>query len=112
MAKLRWGCSATPVQNRLEELFSYFKFLRVNHTGSFSVFQHNFCLKGNDDCNIRLHARLDQMMIRRTHKDMLLGAPLVSLPKNNVDTIRLSFNEVERTVYELVRNRCVKAINA
>ena len=50
-------------------------------------------------------------MIRRTHADTLLGAPLVVLPKNTHNTITLQFNDVERVVYEAIRRRCIRAIN-
>ena len=112
MAKHRWAISGTPIQNRLDELFPYFKLLRVQHTGSMAVFRQNFCLKDDEVCNKRLHSMLDGMMIRRTHQDMLLGAPLVKLPKNTQETIRLKFNKVERQVYEAIRMRCVRNINA
>lgn len=112
MAKHRWAISGTPIQNRLDELFPYFKFLRVRHTGSIGVFRQNFCLKDSDVCNKRLHSLLDGMMIRRTHQDTLLGAPLMKLPKNTQETLRLKFNKVERHIYETVRLKCIKAINA
>ena len=51
------------------------------------------------------------MMIRRTHADTVLGAPLVVLPKHNQKTITMAFNKVEREIYETVRMRCVRAIN-
>ncbi len=51
-------------------------------------------------------------MIRRTHVDTLLGAPLLKLPKNTQDTLRLKFNDVERHIYETVKLKCIKAINA
>jgi SNF2 family DNA or RNA helicase len=104
--------TGTPIQNRLDELFPYFKFLRVKHTGSISVFRQNFCLKDSDVCNKRLHSMLAGMMVRRTHSDTVLGAPLIKLPKNTQETIKLKFNKVERHIYELVRMRCVKAINS
>ena len=112
MARLRWTVSGTPIQNRLDELFPYFKFLRVSHTGSISVFRRNFCQKDDDVCNKRLHSFLEGMMIRRTHVDTLLGAPLLKLPKITQDTLRLKFNDVERHIYETVKLKCIKAINA
>jgi len=111
MARFRWAISGTPIQNSLEELFPYFKFLRVKHTGSMAIFRNNFCLKDSDVCNKRLHSMLEGMMIRRTHQDTVLGAPLVKLPKNTQHTVQLKFNAVETEVYELVRLRCIRYIN-
>jgi len=76
------------------------------------VFRQNFCLKGSDVCNKRLHSMLDGLMVRRCHQDSVLGAPLIKLPKNTQETIRLKFNKVERAIYELVRRRCINYINA
>lgn len=43
MARHKWALSGTPVLNRLEELYPYFKFLGVPHTGSFKIFKNNYC---------------------------------------------------------------------
>ena len=109
--KLR-SISGTPIQNRLDELFPYFKFLRVRHTGSIAVFRQNFCLKDSDVCNKRLHSMLEGLMIRRTHQNKLFGVPLVQLPKNTQATIPLKFTAVEMAIYQRVKARCIKAINA
>ncbi|KAI9821629.1 MAG: hypothetical protein M1827_002210 [Pycnora praestabilis] len=89
----------------------YFKFLRVKFTGSYEVFRLNFCHKGSDAANGRLHSFLRKFMIRRTHKDSLFGAPLIKLPKNTQQTIVVHFNEVERAIYETVRSRYIQRIN-
>lgn len=104
--------SGTPIQNRLDELFPYFKFLRVRHTGSIAVFRQNFCLKDSDVCNKRLHSMLEGLMIRRTHQNKLFGVPLVQLPKNTQATIPLKFTAVEMAIYQRVKARCIRAINA
>ena len=112
MAEHRWALSGTPIQNKLDELFPYFKFLRVRHTGSIHIFRHNFCAKDNDVCNKRLHSILEGTMIRRTHQNKLFGAPLIQLPKNTQETITLEFSNLEMAIYQKVRERCIKAINA
>ena len=112
MARHRWAMSGTPIQNRLEELFPYFKFLRVRHTGSLSVFRQNFCAPGSDVCNKRLHSSLDSVMIRRTYQTRLFGAPLIILPKNTQETLELIFNDVEMKIYLIVEKCCIRDINA
>ena len=111
MAKHRWALSATPIMNRLEELFPYFKFLRTECTGSYSEFQQSFCIEGSSDCNKRLHCLLDHIMIRRTFKDKVLGKPIVELPDNHKDTEYLDFNKVERLLYKIVSRRFIRALN-
>lgn len=107
-SKLRWAVSATPIQNSVEELYPYFKLLRVEHTGTFETFKENFCETG--DSTMRLHAFLRQFMIRRTHADTLFGRPLIVLPENSQKTMTIEFNEVERALYEAVRNRFLQKV--
>jgi SNF2 family DNA or RNA helicase len=109
----RWALSGTPIQNSIQELYPYFKFLRVPHTGSFRIFCANFTgangpKKSSFD---RLHSFLSRFMIRRTHLDSLLGAPIITLPKATENLHWCKFNEVERVVYETVRRRMIQRIN-
>lgn len=97
--------------NRVDELYPYFKFLRIPYTGCFADFVDNYCIPSSTDCNKRLHCLLDQVMMRRTYKDSLLGAPIVKLPRFNQRTIDLEFNVVEHHIYQLVYRRFVGMLN-
>ncbi|MCJ1311340.1 hypothetical protein MMC25_005011 [Agyrium rufum] len=129
-SKLRWVLSGTPLQNSVEELYSYFKFLRIPHTGSIEVFKSNFLNGDTKTCNDRIHAFLRQFMIRRTHDDVspfvdryieitllslpfqkILGKPIVSLEQNHEMTVAVDFTKVELAIYNLVRERSIKKIN-
>lgn len=110
MCKHRWALSGTPIQNSVEELYPYFKFFRVQHTGSFEVFKENFC--GEDkDSQDRLQCMLKQFLIRRTYKNQLFGAPILKLPEITQKTYSIEFNAVERTIYEAVSKRYIQHIN-
>ena len=111
MAKHKWCCSGTPIYNGVYELYPYFKFLGVSYTGSFNDFKDNYCKEGNDDCNLRLHCLLDQIMCRRTLKDIILGDPIVKLPKNNQRTVNINFSPVEKAIYRRVFKKYVGALN-
>lgn len=111
MAKHRWAISGTPIYNTIDELYPYFKFLRVKHVGNFDNFKSHFCNINNTDSLRRLHALLKQIMIRRTHKNMLFGAPIVSMPRNTQKTDVIKFNLVERAIYEAFKNQSIKTIN-
>ncbi|PSN62122.1 hypothetical protein BS50DRAFT_561205 [Corynespora cassiicola Philippines] len=111
MADHRWALSGTPVLNGLAELYPYFKFLQVPHTGSFRIFKNNYCDAGNPENSERLLVRLAQFMIRRTHEDKMFGAPILKLPKAQQATNYCDFNSVERIIYEVVRTRFATRIN-
>lgn len=111
MAKHRWAISATPILNEIPELYPYFKFLRVPHTGSYAVFKQNFCIKGSNVCNQRLHSFLDQILIRRTYKSQLFELPIIEMPATHQETITLEFNPVERKIYDIIHKRFIRAIN-
>ena len=110
-AKVRWAITATPITNSALELHPYFAFLRVKQAGRFDTFKHNFIEPQSDIANGRLHAFLRQFMLRRTYPDMLLGAPLLKLPKNHHHTIPLQFDPGEHILYLMVKTKYAKKIN-
>lgn len=111
MAHHKWALSGTPILNGLDELYPYFKFLNVPHTGSFKVFKQNYCSTSNGENAERLLVRLSQFMIRRTHADRMFNAPILKLPQANQSTYWCDFNSVERSIYNIVHQRFAKNIN-
>jgi hypothetical protein len=111
MAQYKWALSGTPILNSLTELYPYFKFLGVPHTGSFKIFKHNYCDTNNAENTERLLVRLSQFMIRRTHADRMFNAPILKLPQADQGTFWCEFNSVERCIYDIVRSRFAKNIN-
>ncbi|KAL6719078.1 hypothetical protein ACLMJK_003313 [Lecanora helva] len=111
MAKHRWAISGTPILNEIEELYPYFKLLRMPHTGSYPTFKQNFCVRGSNVCNQRLHSFLDKILIRRTYKSTLFERPIIEMPATHQETIELEFNIVERKIYNIIHARYIRAIN-
>ncbi|KAL5399978.1 hypothetical protein PMIN06_012687 [Paraphaeosphaeria minitans] len=111
MARHKWALSGTPILNRLDELYSYFKFLGVPYTGSFKLFKHNYADPKEPESIERLLVRLSQFMIRRDHSDIMMNAPILKLPRASQMTHWCDFNSVERGIYEIVRQRFAKRIN-
>lgn len=112
MARHKWALSGTPILNSLTELYPYFKFLDVPHTGSFRIFKENYCDTKNPENTERLLVRLSQFMIRRTHADEMFGAPILKLPQADQLTHWCEFNSVERCIYDIVHWRFVERINS
>lgn len=111
MAPHKWALSGTPILNGLDELYPYFKFLNVPHTGSFKIFKRNYCGNGDGENAERLLVRLSQFMIRRTHADRMFDAPILKLPQANQSTYWCEFNSVERCIYIIVHQRFAARIN-
>lgn len=111
IANHKWALSGTPIVNSLTELYPYFKFLNVPHTGSFKIFKQNYCGTGEPENTERLLVRLAQFMLRRTHADEMFGAPILKLPQADQSTLWCDFNLVERCIYDIVRVRFAKRIN-
>jgi SNF2 family DNA or RNA helicase len=111
MARHKWALSGTPILNSLDELYSYFKFLGVPYTGSFKLFKHNYADPKEPESIERLLIRLSQFMIRRDHSDIMMNAPILKLPRASQMTHWCDFNSVERSIYEVVRQRFVKRLN-
>ncbi|KAJ4379678.1 hypothetical protein N0V86_004860 [Didymella sp. IMI 355093] len=111
IATHKWALSGTPILNGLDELYPYFKFLNVPHTGSFKIFKHNYCGNGDGENAERLLVRLSQFMIRRTHADRMFNAPILKLPQANQSTYWCDFNSVERCIYIIVHQRFAARIN-
>ncbi|KAH4294637.1 hypothetical protein HBH64_080990 [Parastagonospora nodorum] len=111
IARHKWALSGTPILNSLTELYPYFKFLGVPHTGSFKIFKNNYCNSKNAENTERLLVRLSQFMLRRTHADRMFNAPILKLPMAGQGTYYCEFNPIERCIYDIVQQRFAKRIN-
>ncbi|KAK1422654.1 hypothetical protein QVD17_17940 [Tagetes erecta] len=101
-AKRRWCLSGTPIQNSVDDLYSYFRFLRYD---PFAVFK-NFCtqIKAPIQRNPvvgykKLQVILKSIMLRRTKGTLLKGEPIISLPPKTIILKRVDFSAEERGFY-------------
>ncbi|AOA63834.1 DNA repair protein [Komagataella phaffii CBS 7435] len=110
-ASRRWVLTGTPIVNRLDDLYSLVKFLRLEPWDNISIWKHfitiPFETRKNLDQSLEvLSAILEPIILRRTknQKDEF-GNPLVVLPSKEVVIDRLKFNEKELTLYNWFRYR-------
>src|SRR5213593_1078429 len=95
----------SPHYSRTEEIYSYFRFLRVRYTIDFYHFKKEFCDPDSEDCNTRLLTMLAMLMIRRTLKDKMFNRPIVELPETHTSVRRIDFSKEERCLYEIIEER-------
>lgn len=90
--------TATPVQNKPEEIFHLISLLKPGHLGSSESFDKDYrtgerTLKNED----HLKQLVDKVMIRNRRGDT--GLPW---PKRTVKSVKISLNEEERALYDAV----------
>ncbi|KAK7252182.1 hypothetical protein RIF29_35960 [Crotalaria pallida] len=101
-AKRRWCLSGTPIQNSIDDLYSYFRFLRYDPYAVHS----SFCSMIKNPINRnptngyrKLQAVLKTIMLRRTKGTLLDGEPIISLPPKFVELKKVDFSREERDFY-------------
>jgi len=102
-AERRWCVTGTPIQNKLDDLFSLLHFLRVDPYGEYSWWSKIIMkpIRNRDERGFtRLQAILETILLRRT-KDMKIdNVPIVSLPPRIVKLRPLQFREEEEDFYQ------------
>ncbi|RWR84670.1 helicase-like protein transcription factor CHR28 isoform X1 [Cinnamomum micranthum f. kanehirae] len=101
-AKRRWCLSGTPIQNAIDDLYSYFRFLKYD---PYSVYK-SFCSsikhpisRNASSGYMKLQAVLKTIMLRRTKGTLLNGEPIIQLPPKSICLKKVEFSDEERAFY-------------
>lgn len=90
--------TATPIQNRLEEIFNLVSLLKPGHLGNQALFDDLFSKKKRDVQNdAHLHELVSKVMIRNRRADT--G---IEWTKRIIHTVPVEFSEEERQLYEKI----------
>ncbi|KAI8367781.1 SNF2 family N-terminal domain-containing protein [Blakeslea trispora] len=125
-AAKRWCLTGTPLQNNVDELYSLFRFLRIQPLAEYHHFKQNITLPisaGNSRLALeRLKAVLMAVMLRRT-KDVLghqesieqlfsKNSANLQLPTKERQDIMLSLSEPERRLYDTIVSKGKNSLQA
>jgi len=95
--------TGTPIENRLEELYSLMHFANPGLLGALSQFKARFCepiSAGNSDAAQRLRRLIGPFMMRRHKRDVLQD-----LPPRTDSILWVQLDDHERQVYEQLTNQ-------
>ncbi|KAI0969357.1 DNA repair protein rad-5 [Xylaria arbuscula] len=116
-AEHRWVLTGTPIVNRLEDLFSLVRFLRVEPWNNFSFWRTFITAPFESKDFMRaldvVQTVLEPLVMRRT-KDMKTpsGEPLVLLPAKSIEIVDVELSQAERAVYDYVFARAKRTFSA
>ncbi|MFP6656113.1 MAG: DEAD/DEAH box helicase, partial [Myxococcota bacterium] len=109
-AKARFALTGTPVENRLEELWSQFHFLNPGLLGGQSQFKERYSrpiAEGDAERAADLRKRIRPFLLRRMKKEV---AP--DLPPVSEIILDCELSNEERAVYDSIRAATVKSVVA
>lgn len=116
-AQHRWVLTGTPIVNRLEDLFSLVRFLRVEPWSNFSFWKTFITVPFESKDFLRaldvVQTVLEPLVMRRT-KDMKTpdGEALVPLLPRTIEIEELELSKQEREVYDYIFTRAKRTFNA
>ncbi|KAF2221052.1 SNF2 family N-terminal domain-containing protein [Elsinoe ampelina] len=103
--KYCWSLTGTPFYNGLFDVYNLLDLSGVDVGMPYGVFESKYWdIPSGKDARIYLDL-LRLSMVRRTHRSLLFGARLVTLPKTNAVVFRLHFTPVERAIYDIIEKR-------
>ncbi|KAF2863157.1 hypothetical protein K470DRAFT_255280 [Piedraia hortae CBS 480.64] len=109
-ARHRWVLTGTPIVNRLEDLFSLVRFLRVEPWSNFSFWKTFITTPFENGEFMRaldvVQTVVEPLVLRRT-KDMKMpnGEALVSLPPRTITIEQVELSQPEQDVYHHIFSR-------
>ncbi|KAL4887396.1 DNA repair protein RAD5 [Aspergillus karnatakaensis] len=113
----RWVLTGTPIVNRLEDLFSLVRFLKVEPWNNFSFWKTFITTPFESKDFVRalsvVQTVLEPLVLRRT-KTMKTpeGEPLVPLPQRTVTITEIELSDQEREIYNHIYTRAKQTFNS
>ncbi|XP_068915165.1 transcription termination factor 2-like [Tenebrio molitor] len=99
--KSRWALTGTPVHNKELDMYALLKFLRCTPFDNLQVWKHWVGDKSTGG-QMRLHAVISSLMLRRTKAELMENGVLQSLPERKWELVPVKLHKNEMDVYQKV----------
>ncbi|RZC38461.1 transcription termination factor 2 [Asbolus verrucosus] len=99
--KSRWALTGTPVHNRELDMYSLLKFLRCSPFDDLQVWKHWVSDKSTGG-QMRLHAVISSLMLRRTKSELMDKGVLQNLPERKWQLVSVKLEKEEMDIYQKV----------
>jgi SWI/SNF-related matrix-associated actin-dependent regulator of chromatin subfamily A3 len=113
VAERKWVLSGTPLQNKLEDLYSLLRFIEFFPFDQIAIWKETFdrpMKQGNPKAMDKFRLMMKGLCLRRTKNMKLSGKPLLELPKIVYLVHKIPFRSVERVVYNKWETKTRKAL--
>ncbi|CAG8470526.1 17808_t:CDS:10, partial [Cetraspora pellucida] len=100
----RWCLTGTPIQNHIDDLYPYFRFLDIANFSDWQTF-HEQLSSASQRAIQKAQTILRGILLRRTKDSKLDGRPLLELPTKTVSFVKQEFSRDEREFYDALEKR-------
>ncbi|XP_031284842.1 helicase-like transcription factor CHR28 [Pistacia vera] len=114
-AKRRWCLSGTPIQNAIDDLYSYFRFLRYDPYAAYKSFYNTIKIpisRNSLHGYMKLQVVLKAIMLRRTKETKIDNEPIINLPPKSTYLKKVDFSTEEWGFYRKLESDSHKKFKA
>jgi SNF2 family DNA or RNA helicase len=105
-ADVKWCLTGTPVQNKLDDLFSLVRFIEIpplDRKADWCTFITRPIIQQKSQTAFRrLQTLMKGITLRRVKTDLIDGRPILELPKRSEHVMTLELNTTERQTYDRI----------
>ncbi|KAI3986350.1 hypothetical protein MKX01_002195 [Papaver californicum] len=104
-AKSRWCLSGTPLQNKIDDLYSYFRFLKYYPYSKYQKFKSLLKSPSRTGGYKKLQVVLKTILLRRTKDTLINNKPIITLPPKSISLMKVELSTEERSFYSQLETR-------